>query len=94
MGLQGLRKSSLVFKKVQGFDAGFWFDANSIKKAFNMGNDLAKSLVYGNHLLNGNMITDLMSIGEKTPLTGIDPPPCTVGGLNDHTTFEGALATL
>ena len=58
-----------------------------------MGNDLAKAQAYGNQLLNGNLITDLISIGQKTPLTGTDPPPFPVGGLDDHNTFEGALAT-
>ncbi|KIM85662.1 hypothetical protein PILCRDRAFT_340227 [Piloderma croceum F 1598] len=60
-----------------------------VQEAFNMGNDLAKAQVYGNHILNGNLITDLLSIGRKTSLTGPDPPSFSVGGLNKHNTFEG-----
>ncbi|KIJ46092.1 hypothetical protein M422DRAFT_77770, partial [Sphaerobolus stellatus SS14] len=35
-------------------------------------------------------LTNLISIGGKSPLTGPDPPaPAIVGGLNTHGTFEG-----
>jgi hypothetical protein len=95
MGLQGHHKLSLLFRKVQRFLVGVLFDAYSEQsKAFNMGNDVAISVVYGNFVFNGNLITDLMSIGQKTSRTGVDPgPPCEVGGLSDHNTFEGAFAT-
>lgn len=57
---------------------------------FNMENTLAKLLVYGAHLVDGNVITDQLSIGGKTPQTGPDPPaPAIVGGLNTHAVFEG-----
>ncbi|KIJ53244.1 hypothetical protein M422DRAFT_155474 [Sphaerobolus stellatus SS14] len=47
-------------------------------------------LVYQAFLMNGNPITNLMSIGMKTPLTGTNPPkPAQVGGLSFHGTFEG-----
>jgi hypothetical protein len=59
-----------------------------------MANDLAKAQAYGIHLLNGNVVTDLMSIGGKTPLTGPDCPSCVAGGLSDHSTFEGMFVTL
>jgi unspecific peroxygenase len=51
---------------------------------------LARTTTYAAHLLDGNPITDLLSIGSKTPKTGPDPPaPAIVGGLNNHGTFEG-----
>jgi unspecific peroxygenase len=56
-----------------------------------MGNDMAKFLVYMAHLSDGNLVTDLLSIGAKTPLTG-EAPPDTAGGLNEHGTFEGAFS--
>ena len=56
-----------------------------------MGNDLAVFLTYAAMLVDGNMITNLLSIGNKSPNTGPDPPkPAIVGGLNTHAVFEGA----
>jgi len=44
------------------------------------------------HLSDGNLVTDLLSIGEMTPRTGLDPPDATpAGGLNKHGTFEGVF---
>jgi unspecific peroxygenase len=55
-----------------------------------MESELARKTTYAAHLLDGNLVTDLLSIGDKTPLTGPDPPaPAIVGGLNNHGTFEG-----
>ena len=57
---------------------------------FNMGNDLAVFVTYAAMLVDGNLVTDLLSIGHKTPRTGPDPPqPAIVGGLNTHAVFEG-----
>lgn len=57
-----------------------------------MGNDVAKFLVYMAHLSDGNLVTDLLSIGKSTKLTGQDPPEAPpAGGLNMHGTFEGAF---
>ena len=57
---------------------------------FNMGNDLAVFVTYAAMLVDGNQLTNLMSIGGKTSETGPDPPaPATVGGLNTHGVFEG-----
>ena len=57
-----------------------------------MGNDLAVFLAYATFLVDGNPLTNLMSIGGKTPLTGPDPPqPAMVGGLDTHVVFEGAI---
>ncbi|KZV84535.1 Cloroperoxidase [Exidia glandulosa HHB12029] len=40
--------------------------------------------------INGNHITNLMSIGTYTPEEGpMPPPPATAGGLSTHGTFEG-----
>ncbi len=55
-----------------------------------MNNKVAKALAYGFHLVVGNVVTNLMSIGRKTPGTGPDPPaPAIVGGLNNHGLGEG-----
>ena len=59
---------------------------------FNMGNDLAVFVTFAAFLVNGNPLTNLMSIGGKTPLTGPDPPqPAEVGGLDTHNVFEGTI---
>jgi unspecific peroxygenase len=58
-----------------------------------MGNDLAIFVTYGAMLVDGNLITNLLSIGGKTRKTGPDPPsPAIVGGLNTHAVFEGVLS--
>ena len=55
-----------------------------------MGNDLAVFVTWGAFLVDGNPLTNLMSIGEKSSATGTDPPaPAIVGGLNTHAVFEG-----
>ncbi|GJJ14071.1 hypothetical protein Clacol_008328 [Clathrus columnatus] len=62
----------------------------AVMEGFNLGNDFARFLVYQAHLIDGNPITNLISIGMKTPQTGPDPPaPAIVGGLSQHGTFEG-----
>jgi Peroxidase, family 2 len=62
----------------------------AVQEGFNMESLLARTTTYAAHLLDGNPITDLLSIGSKTPKTGPDPPaPAIVGGLNNHGTFEG-----
>jgi hypothetical protein len=59
---------------------------------FNMGNNLAIFLTYATMLVDGNLVTNLLSIGGKTPETGPDPPPpAVVGGLDTHALFEGTL---
>ena len=59
-----------------------------------MGNDLAVFLTYGVHLVDGNLLTDLISIGGKTPETGPDPAaPAIVGGFDTHAVFEGDAST-
>ena len=56
-----------------------------------MGNDLAVFVTYAAFLVDGNMITNLLSIGGKSSKTGPDPPkPAIVGGLDTHAVFEGA----
>ena len=55
---------------------------------FNMDNGLARFLAYGTFLVDGNVITNEMSIGSKTPATGPNPPaPAIVGGLDTHAVF-------
>ena len=57
-----------------------------------MGNDIAVFVTYTAFLVDGNPLTNLMSIGGKTCLTGPDPPPpAIVGGLDTHAVFEGAI---
>ncbi|KAF8805489.1 Cloroperoxidase [Phlegmacium glaucopus] len=63
---------------------------NAVQEGFNMGNDLAVFITYAAHLVDGNMLTNLLSIGGKSDKTGPDPPkPAIVGGLNTHAVFEG-----
>ena len=41
-------------------------------------------------MVDGNHLTNLMSIGAKTPKTGPDAPaPAVIGGLDAHGEFEG-----
>lgn len=57
-----------------------------------MENSLAVFLTYAAFLVDGNLLTNLLSIGGKTARTGPDPPsPAIVGGLNTHGVFEGTL---
>lgn len=64
------------------------------REGFNMGNDIAVFVTYAAHLVDGNLLTDLLSIGGKTPETGPDPPaPAIVGGLDTHAVFEGDAST-
>ena len=59
-----------------------------------MDHGAAVTAAYLGHLLNGNLVTDLLSIGGKTPKTGPPPPPpAHAGGLNVHGTFEGKYHT-
>ncbi|KIJ30608.1 hypothetical protein M422DRAFT_143608, partial [Sphaerobolus stellatus SS14] len=61
----------------------------AVMEALNLGNDFAKFLVYQAFLMNGNPLTNLMSIEMKTPLTVQDPPkPALVGGPSQHGSFE------
>ncbi|TFK24484.1 Cloroperoxidase [Coprinopsis marcescibilis] len=62
----------------------------AVQEGFNMENKLAQLTTYFAMIGDGNLITDLVSIGAKTPLTGMDPPPpAIVGGMHNHGTFEG-----
>lgn len=50
----------------------------------------ARFVTYAAFLVDGNLVTDLLSIGGKTDLTGEDTgPPAIIGGLNTHAVFEG-----
>lgn len=58
-----------------------------------MNNKLARFTTYAAHLVDGNLVTDLISIGDKSRKTGPTlPPPAIVGGLNNHGTFEGDVS--
>jgi len=55
-----------------------------------MNYNVASFITYNAHIVDGNVVTDLLSIGGKTNVTGPDPPsPAIVGGLNAHGPFEG-----
>ncbi len=57
-----------------------------------MENGLAKFITYSAFVVDGNPITNLISIGGKSSDTGEDPPePAIVGGLSAHAVFEGQL---
>jgi hypothetical protein len=59
-----------------------------------MENALAILVTYSTLLVDGNPITNLLSIGGKTPLTGPDPPGgATIGGLNEHGLCEGGYTS-
>ena len=91
MVLLPLPRSSMQSKKVpfNGILTEIWLIRYLL--GFNMGNDLAISVTYAAFLVDGNMITNLLSIGGKTPKTGPDPPkPAIVGGLDTHSVLEGA----
>ncbi|KIJ50375.1 hypothetical protein M422DRAFT_245641 [Sphaerobolus stellatus SS14] len=61
----------------------------AVMEGLSLGN-FGRFLVYQAFLMNGNPLTNLMSIGMKTPETGPDlPKPALVGGLSQHGTFEG-----
>ena len=62
---------------------------------FNMGNDLAVLVTWGAFLVDGNHLTNWMSIGQKSAATGPNPPaPAIVGGLDTHKVFEGVTQDL
>ncbi|KZV89111.1 Cloroperoxidase [Exidia glandulosa HHB12029] len=62
----------------------------AVQEGFNMAWDLATLVTYGAFLVDGNPLTNLMSIGSTSRLTGPAPPkPALVSGLSTHGTFEG-----
>ncbi|PPQ65825.1 hypothetical protein CVT24_012052 [Panaeolus cyanescens] len=62
----------------------------AVQEGFNMDFGTALLVTYAAHLVDGNVVTNLLSIGGKSPKTGPDPPPpAIVGGLNTHSVFEG-----
>ncbi|KZP12356.1 Cloroperoxidase [Athelia psychrophila] len=67
---------------------------SAVQEGFNMGNDIAILVTFGAFLVDGNHLTNLMSIGQKTNETGTNPAaPAIVGGLNTHGVFEGDAST-
>lgn len=66
----------------------------AVQEGFNMDWDLATLVTWGAFLVDGNHLTNLMSIGQKSAETGKNPPtPAIVGGLNTHGVFEGDAST-
>ncbi|KAF7777749.1 hypothetical protein Agabi119p4_3821 [Agaricus bisporus var. burnettii] len=66
---------------------------NAVQEGFNMENSVARLVTYAAHLVDGNLITDKLSIGGKSPLTGPSPPaPANAAGLNTHALFEGDVS--
>ncbi|PPQ79670.1 hypothetical protein CVT25_003244 [Psilocybe cyanescens] len=63
---------------------------DAVQEGFNMENTIAILVTYAAFLVDGNVITNLLSIGGKTSFTGPNPPaPAIVGGLDTHAVFEG-----
>ncbi|KAF7966174.1 hypothetical protein HWV62_39750 [Athelia sp. TMB] len=66
----------------------------AVQEGFNMANDMAILITWGAFLVDGNHLTNLVSIGHKSAETGASPPaPAIVGGLNTHGVFEGDAST-
>ncbi|KAJ3567243.1 heme-thiolate peroxidase [Leucocoprinus birnbaumii] len=66
----------------------------AVQEGFNMEYLTAINIVYSSLLVDGNVITNLLSIGGKSRLTGPDPPaPATAAGLNTHGPIEGDAST-
>lgn len=85
-----LSNSSPPLKKVHINKDKCLIDLSDIVIGFNLENSFARFLVYSTFLVNGNPITNLMSIGAATSATGQNPPlPATVAGLNTHNNCEG-----
>ena len=85
-------KLSMAYKRVSPSISFFVSFAHLIVSGLNMGNDLAIFLVYNALLVDGNVLTNKLSIGGLTPLTGIPPPPPAIAaGIDHHGTFEGAI---
>ncbi|KAF6753963.1 aromatic peroxygenase precursor [Ephemerocybe angulata] len=60
------------------------------QEGFNFAPGAARFATYSAHLVDGNLVTDLLSIGGKTAKTGPDTgAPAIIGGLNTHSVFEG-----
>ncbi|KZV89950.1 Cloroperoxidase, partial [Exidia glandulosa HHB12029] len=63
---------------------------DAVQNGFNMAWSTALVITYAAFLVDGNPLTNLMSIGGSSRLTGPSPPaPAVVGGLSRHGTFEG-----
>ncbi|EJD42721.1 heme-thiolate peroxidase [Auricularia subglabra TFB-10046 SS5] len=62
----------------------------AVQEGFNMGHEIATLVTFAAFLVDGNQLTNLMSIGDASRLTGPAPPkPALAGGLSVHGTFEG-----
>ncbi|KAG8215653.1 heme-thiolate peroxidase [Butyriboletus roseoflavus] len=61
---------------------------NAVQEGFNMGWNLASFVTYGAFVVDGNHLTNLMSIGANTTADGQLTP-----GLNIHGNFEGDAST-
>jgi hypothetical protein len=87
-------KSLMLSKMVSTPNMRSYSTLSSDFLGFNMGNDLAIFVTYAAFLVDGNLITNLLSIGGKSSATGPDlPAPAIVGGLDTHAVFEGDAST-
>ncbi|KAF9032969.1 aromatic peroxygenase precursor [Panaeolus papilionaceus] len=68
----------------------------AVQEGFNMNFGTALLVTYAAFLVDGNVVTNRLSIGGKTLRTGlINPPaPAIVGGLDTHAVFEGKSTIL
>ncbi|KAL9935788.1 hypothetical protein V8E36_005365 [Tilletia maclaganii] len=66
----------------------------AVQIGYNMAQPLAVFLAWGAHVVDGNLLTNLISIGRKSTRTGTAAPAAgPAGGLNTHGLFEGDAST-
>ena len=64
----------------------------NVSTGFNMGWDVGTFITYASLLVEGNPLTNLLSIGRHSDLTGPNPegfPKAMTGGIATHGPFEG-----
>ncbi|KAH7104010.1 heme-thiolate peroxidase [Auriculariales sp. MPI-PUGE-AT-0066] len=64
----------------------------AVQEAYNMGWNIGTFITYASLLVEGNPLTNLLSIGRHSDLTGPNPegfPKALVGGIATHGPFEG-----
>ncbi|KAL9935783.1 hypothetical protein V8E36_005360 [Tilletia maclaganii] len=66
----------------------------AVMKGYNMAQPLAVFLAWGAHVVDGNLLTNLISLGRKTVRTGTAGAAAqAASGLNTHGLFEGDAST-
>jgi len=58
-----------------------------------MNYNLSSFIMYNVHIVNENVVTDLLNIGNKVNVMGTDPLLLAIiGGLNTHSLFEDNIS--